>query len=220
MPSDDFLIDFEEDSAAVIDAGDEPTFVGLAEAVQLLVQTEQNWTIHVANEAGMSGVVGTRPGRVCYARAGTSKGEEAFCQLMAWSGGRIERQTTATQPDEIETDLPKLLMEAYWYAIEHRGERQELARTIEIEASHLSRQGVVELAPAILAKIAELEGVEGFLGVNVYKGDQIVFESGDEGSSAAAIYTAMLEMWRALDSDIEDSVLRLPHQIHIVRRIS
>jgi hypothetical protein len=212
------------------DLGDEETFTEvqtcltfneLAEVVQLLVMNDKPWTIHVSSGTGMSGVVGTTPGKVCYARTGEVRGPEAFCQMISWSKGHIARQTTAVQPDEMDIELPKLLMEAYWYSIEKASADDGFDHALELGAELSQVEETFEVSPELRARFEQIAALDGFASLALRVNTIPCLVLGDEPSAQeTTFYEEVEQTWDMLGGEGADAIALLGGKVHMILRIA
>ena len=85
--------------------------MGLADIIQVFHMQQKTTAIRVGSDYGY-GMVYMRGGRVVHATYRDLMGEEAFYQLIGWSDGDFEVETTLASPDTtIHADVEPLLLE-------------------------------------------------------------------------------------------------------------
>ncbi len=113
--------DFRKSAAGF---GGEVEGLGLSDVIQLNTQNRFSGCISVEYE-GRSGLIFLRDGEIVHAEQGETVGEAAFCDILAWPGGRFSLQPNlSTTCCTIEKRWEHLLLDAHRVIDERRAGRR------------------------------------------------------------------------------------------------
>ncbi len=128
--------------------------LGLSDIIQLSVQNRLSGCVDVQHE-DKRGLVFFRDGEIIHAEHGSTTGEEAFCAILAWPGGRFSVQPNVTTTrSTIRKSGQHLLLEAHRLIDEERsGRREPPALASQAPAARPPTAG------AVLEKLRQIPGV-------------------------------------------------------------
>jgi len=105
--------------------GGEVAGLGLSDVIQLNTQNRFSGCISVEYE-GSRGLIFLRDGEIVHAEQGDTTGEEAFCDILAWPGGRFSLQPNlSTTCCTIHKRWEHLILDAHRIIDERRAGRRE-----------------------------------------------------------------------------------------------
>lgn len=219
--------------AAECGTGFHGTFHGisLVDMLQLLHLARRSLRVTVAGV--VSGAIHLRDGAVIHAEAGKARGEEAFRALLNAPAGSLQ---TAAAIDGVETtitrDFQGLLIDSLRMLDEENAGVQDAAGINEWDTAALlpPEQGRTEMANVKdgLAKIMEIDGCVGACIVDSNSGMMLGASGGGAMNLevAAAGNTEVVRAKRktmkslALNDQIEDILITLGKQYHIIRPVA
>ncbi|MGV3621573.1 MAG: response regulator, partial [Archangium sp.] len=204
----------------------------LGEVVQLYGLANRTGTLLVNSDVG-TGEVGFDSGRVVDARAGDKQGVEAFNEILSWTSGGFSWSPSSPVQRSITTGLSELLIDAYRIrdeknaGVESSTDDDDMGLSAFDELENVTPRE----RPAdnnVRDNLSRLERVDGFLGAALYDMDAgVCVSSVDKGAGqmerAVEGHVELLQAKRRtisklnLDDDLEDIVITLGRQYHLLR---
>lgn len=204
----------------------------LGEVVQLYGLASRTGALQVDSPAGV-GVIHFDAGRVVHATSPGAQGVAAFNEVLSWTSGQFAWSADSTTEHTIHLGLSELLLEAYRLRDEASVSRSTTFDFDELDAQFEELEaGIPEpRTDNVLDTLTRLKRAEGFLGAALFDIERNECLGSLDGHGVEAVSRMVgghVELVQAkrrtiarleLDDELEDIVISLSREYHLVRLV-
>lgn len=210
----------------------------LGEVVQLYGLANRTGTLRVAAPDGV-GEIAFESGRVTDANAPGLRSVAAFNTILSWTSGSFSWDPTPPREHTIHAGLSELLIEAYRLRDEHDAGIDSAPSTDPDSMMDLAFDALMNDDQAVAvtqkhqgnvaAQLKKLERLEGFLAAALFDMDEnasvaaLDHDAGPDINHSVLGHVELVQAKRRtianlhLDDDVEDIVITLPGEYHLLR---